>query len=432
MSRDREEKMSQKDLNKTEGKENISEASTPAPGTGGRENKPGDSAAAKGAEDQKAPSKSRVWILAAACALVLAVLFFLAPWKGTKTATGVSGEAASLANVAEKQEESAMKDSEKKKDDSDSKQKEQEEDSEEARSGNTLAAESGTASTALKTASESIPLSPSIAKLRDRLEKEIADKSGKWSVCLYIQDTGETFGINEDVPMISASLIKLYIAGCYFEQVEKGVISDDYQDHLHRMISESNNESTNLLIEVLGMDTVNKFIKEHGFEAGQLNRRMLEKNGMENYTSAGDCARVLREVLEGTYVNEQASERIREAMYDQILRNRQKIPAGVPGDIKTANKTGELFTVDEEGINVDVQNDAAIIYAPEHTYVLTVMTAVPSVGEEQMHREIAALSSEVYEAVSSDEESGAYKTELPAVEVPKEELESPADEDPKK
>ena len=395
-----------------EDKAGAAESSTPAQGTEEKE------------ADDKASQKSFRWLLPAACVLVLAILFFLAPWKGKKTASGVSGEAASLASLAEKQEKDVVMEDDKK----DNKEEKQEENAEEARSGNTLAAGAGTASTASETTLEVIPLSPSITELRARLEQEIADKNGKWSMCLYIPDTGETFGINEDVPMISASLIKLYIAGCYFEQVEKGVIADDYQDHLHRMISESNNESTNLLIELLGMDTINSFIKEHGFEAGQLNRRMLEKNGMENYTSSGDCARVLREVLEGSYVNEQASERIQQAMFDQILRNRQKIPAGVPEDVKTANKTGELFTVDEEGINVDVQNDAAIIYAPSHTYVLTVMTAVPSVGEDQMHREIAAMSAEVYEAVMGDEESGKYKTELPAVEVPKEETSFPAEE----
>jgi beta-lactamase class A len=165
------------------------------------------------------------------------------------------------------------------------------------------------------------------------------------------------------------------------------------------MISESNNGSTNTLIDVLGMDTINEFIREHGFEASLLQRKMLEKNGKENYTSTGDCGRVLREVYEGTYVSQEASARIMEAMRAQIARNRYKIPAGVPEGIETANKTGELFTTDENGVNVTIQNDAAIIFVDNHPYVLTVMTAVPSAGEGEMHSQIAALSSEVYEAV---------------------------------
>ena len=262
-----------------------------------------------------------------------------------------------------------------------------------------VAIEAGSGSTAMETAAESFILDPKIQELKDHLEEELAAKSGKWSMCLHRLDTGEEFGINADNPMISASLIKLYIAGCYFEQIDRGVIGDDYPNQLFTMISESNNDSTNTLIDVLGMDTINAFIQEHGFKAGQLNRKMLHP-GTENYTSSADCARVLREVYEGTYVSQEASDRIMEAMKAQIARNRQKIPAGVPGDVETANKTGELFT-QEDGASVEIQNDAAIIFVPDHPYILTVMTTVPPVSEDEMRAQIAALSAEVYEAVTS-------------------------------
>lgn len=265
------------------------------------------------------------------------------------------------------------------------------------------AATSAAAATAAPAAEEgeeaAAALSPAMMELKEHVAKELSEKGGRWSMYLYRLDTGEEFGVNEQDSMISASLIKLYIAGCYFEQIDKGVIADDYPGQLFTMISESNNGSTNTLIDVLGMDTINEFIREHGFEASMLQRKMLEKNGKENYTSAGDCGRVLREVYEGTYVSEEASARIMEAMKAQIARNRYKIPAGVPEGIETANKTGELFTTDENGVNVTIQNDAAIIFVADHPYVLTVMTAVPSAGEGEMHRQIAALSSEVYEAV---------------------------------
>lgn len=265
------------------------------------------------------------------------------------------------------------------------------------------AATSAAAATAAPAAEEgeeaAAALSPGMMELKEHVEAELSEKAGRWSMYLYRLDTGEEFGVNEHDSMISASLIKLYIAGCYFEQIDKGVIADDYPNQLFTMISESNNGSTNTLIDVLGMDTINEFIREHGFEASLLQRKMLEKNGKENYTSTGDCGRVLREVYEGTYVSQEASARIMEAMRAQIARNRYKIPAGVPQGIETANKTGELFTTDENGVNVTIQNDAAIIFVDNHPYVLTVMTAVPSAGEGEMHSQIAALSSEVYEAV---------------------------------
>ena len=136
---------------------------------------------------------------------------------------------------------------------------------------------------------KAVPLSPEMETLGKSLRSQIAEKNGDWTLYLYRLDTGEEIGINDQEPMISASLIKLYIAGCYLEQVEKGSVPDDYQQQLFAMLSASDNGATNRLIDLLGMDQINAFIQEHHYRAGRLNRKMLENNGTENYTSARDC-----------------------------------------------------------------------------------------------------------------------------------------------
>lgn len=270
-----------------------------------------------------------------------------------------------------------------------------------AGSASTASAVSGVtaSSTAAEAAEETPILSPEMQALDKKLREEIQNKSGDWSLYMYRLDTDEEIAINADEPMVSASLIKLYVAGCYLERVGKGKMADDYDYQLFTMLSESNNESTNILIDVLGMDRINRFIKKHGYKAGQLNRRMLENNGMENYTSTADCGRVLRQVFYWDYVSAESSGRVMRALLAQIPRNRQKIPAGVPSDIETANKTGELFIKDRNGNNITIQNDAAVIFAPGRPYILVVMSAVPGAGEGQLHREIADLSARVYEAI---------------------------------
>ena len=252
-------------------------------------------------------------------------------------------------------------------------------------------------------AEKAVALSPRMKALDKKIRKELSEKNGDWSLYLYCLDNGQEIGINANEPMISASLIKLYVAGCYFEQVEKGNIPDDSISMIYTMLSASDNNATNRLIDLLGMDEINSFMEEHNYKAGKLNRKMLEKNGTENYTSARDCGSVLRSVYEAAYINKDASEKIEEAMRDQIARNRYKIPAGVPEDVDTANKTGELFTTNSEGVSVDVQNDAAIIYAKDHPYILVVMTAVHGAGEGEMHEQIAEISAEVYKAVTGAE-----------------------------
>ena len=270
--------------------------------------------------------------------------------------------------------------------------------------------DSSTASTAGSAATEKTStkkdstLSPEMSALDKKLREELENKSGVWSLYLYRLDTDEEIAINADQPMVSASLIKLYIAGCYLERVKKGKLDDNYDYQLFKMLSESDNGATNTLIDVLGMDRINRFMKKHHFKAGKLNRKMLVQNGTENYTSSADCGKVLREVYNWDYVNPDSSARVMRALWAQIPRNRQKIPAGVPSDIETANKTGELYTHDQNGTGITVQNDAAVIFAPHHPYILVVMTAVPGGGEGQLHREIAGLSAQVYEAICGTKE----------------------------
>ena len=246
-----------------------------------------------------------------------------------------------------------------------------------------------------------------MSALDKKLREELENKSGDWSLYLYRLDTDEEIAINADQPMVSASLIKLYIAGCYLERVKKGKLDDNYDYQLFKMLSESDNGATNTLIDVLGMDRINRFMKKHHFKAGKLNRKMLVQNGTENYTSSADCGKVLREVYNWDYVNPDSSARVMRALWAQIPRNRQKIPAGIPSDIETANKTGELYTHDQNGTGITVQNDAAVIFAPDHPYILVVMTAVPGGGEGQLHREIAGLSAQVYEAICGTNEEEA-------------------------
>ena len=315
--------------------------------------------------------------------------------------TGESGEAGAAENTGKASKKKSSKEK-------DSKEKDSKKAAESTASPASV--EVNEAEGEAKEASEP-KLSPEMNALKEQIEKEFAEKDGRWSMYLCRLDTGEEFGVNAQDSMISASLIKLFIAGCYFDQIEQGKIADDYPNQLYTMISESNNGSTNTLIDVLGMDTINEFIRAYGFEGSWLKRKMLEKNGQENYTTSEDCGHVLKEVYEGTYVNEEASERIMEALRGQISRNREKIPAGVPEGVETANKTGELFTNDENGVAVNVQNDAAIIFQSGHPYILVVMTTVPSVGEGEMHRRIAELSTEVYTTVCSGDSDGIVTAE---------------------
>ena len=224
-----------------------------------------------------------------------------------------------------------------------------------------------------------------------KLEKELEDESGKlggsWSLYLKRLDTGRVIGINADRKMVAASLIKLFVAGEFYRQTGNGTLKEEsFGNKPDSMINISDNDACNTLIGAVGMKNVNEFARKNGYKATQLNRRMLEFNGTENYTSARDCGVMLEKVLAGKYVSKHASERILEKGLKEQLR-KTKIPAGVPSDIRTANKTGELSNVD---------NDAAIIWSPACTYILCIMSS----DTGNRIPEIVKLSSMVYNGLN--------------------------------
>lgn len=229
-------------------------------------------------------------------------------------------------------------------------------------------------------------LSEQMTELEEELRAEIGRLGGKWSLYLKRLDTNQVIGINDDEKMVAASLIKLFIAGEFFALGEEGELDvDDYFNMPDVMITISDNYAANSLINACTMEKINEFIEEHGFKETELNRRMLDWNGTENYTSTRDCGRLLEEVLNGEFVSEKASERILTDLKDQQKRN--KIPAGVPSGIETGNKTGELDNVD---------NDAAIIWSPGATYILVIMSS----DTGGRINEIRKLSSMIYESIN--------------------------------
>ena len=227
----------------------------------------------------------------------------------------------------------------------------------------------------------------SMAALEKDLKKEIGKLGGKWSLYLKRLDTGRVIGINADKKMVAASLIKLFVAGEFYTQTGSGKLNEEkFGSQPDSMINVSDNTACNNLISAVGMSNVNEFAKKNGYKATQLNRKMLENNGTENYTSVKDCGKMLEKVLNGTYVSKHASERILEKGL-KAQQRRSKIPAGVPSGVKTANKTGELNNVD---------NDAAIVWSPACTYILCIMSS----DTGGRISEIVKLSSMVYNGIN--------------------------------
>ena len=206
----------------------------------------------------------------------------------------------------------------------------------------------------------------SMDNLLNQVQSLLPTDNGTWSVyvCNLLKDSDGTIN---DTPMQAASLIKLYIMGAVYENygtIAQSHNSEEIDSNISAMISVSDNDAANTLINWLGngndaagMAKVNNFCQEHGFTSTQMNRLLLagKENG-DNYTSVKDCGTFLKQiyqVVNGTLPSSTLTNA--DAMYFQLKtqQRKNKIPAQLPEGVGTANKTGELDTV---------ENDASIIY----------------------------------------------------------------------
>ena len=100
-------------------------------------------------------------------------------------------------------------------------------------------------------------------------------------------------------------------------------------------------------------------------------------------TSAGDCGKLLEKIYNGECVNEEASELMLELLLAQRITT--KIPSGITGDVKIANKTGETDTD---------QHDIAIVYGEGTTYILCILSE--DCPESEAVTQIRELSGKIY------------------------------------
>lgn len=216
-------------------------------------------------------------------------------------------------------------------------------------------------------------------------------------------------------PFVSASMIKLLVAYAFLEQVEKGSYTlDDYYtlqqsdivggtgslrllgagaqvsygEILNKMISASDNTGTNILIDAVGMDTINETAIRLELPATKMNRYMMDStaiaNGIENYTSAHDVAVLLEKVYNGTFVNTEASKIMLQALEAQ--EDVGGIIYGLPQDVVFAHKTGTLSTVRHDGG----------IAEGDKPFILVVLCGEPGYYEQGALSAMSQIASSIY------------------------------------
>lgn len=229
--------------------------------------------------------------------------------------------------------------------------------------------------------------------LENKIENIVEESSANISVSFYDLDQGEGFSINGDKKAPSASMIKLLIMLKVFCEYKKGsldledtirlgdyekvdgsgILKELYKNHsfsireiLTLMIIISDNTATNILIDLLGMDEINKIGSDFGLKNTSLQRKMMDSDarerGLDNFTSSDDILKILKAIYEKTFL----SESISKLALDILLRQqeRQRLQRYLPEDLKIASKSGDLD---------NLENDGGIFFTENKNYILVVL-----------------------------------------------------------
>ncbi|QNJ57072.1 tail length tape measure protein [Gordonia phage Rabbitrun] len=170
-------------------------------------------------------------------------------------------------------------------------------------------------------------------------------------VAVAISDpkTGESYTVNAEKSMPSASEIKLAVALAAAKKVDAGELSmDEVRGDLNPMISNSDNEATNRLIDkVGGVEAVNAAMAEMGVSSSDV--RLGRKLGVEvagedpnrmTVTGANALLGIIYQSANGSgKVSQKSAKSIVDAMRAQTVDT--KFGAVLPND-QIAHKTGEL------------------------------------------------------------------------------------------
>ena len=228
--------------------------------------------------------------------------------------------------------------------------------------------------------------------LRDSILSRLRQMPGKIGFYYKNLSTGEELSYQDQMPMMAASVIKLFVMAEAYRQIHEGRLSKDQMVTIHKadcvpscgaltymheglqvtvedlytlMIILSDNSATNFLIDIVGEDNVNQFIEELGYTTTRLNRKMFDAEksarGIQNYITAREVGDFLEKMYLGQLVSPEASADMIRIMKDQRLNS--KIPFiihTIPDRAPIAHKTGE-----DSGIT----HDAGIIFT-EQPFIL--------------------------------------------------------------
>lgn len=136
----------------------------------------------------------------------------------------------------------------------------------------------------------------------------------------------------------------------------------------YAMITTSSNLATNLLLDLVGLDVLQRTLESFGLEGVDLRRGVEDEKafqaGINNRITANGLVGLLRLIGEEHAFSPALSRQMVNVLLGQQFKS--GIPAGLPRSARVAHKTGEISTI---------AHDAGLVYLPDRRpYALAVLT----------------------------------------------------------
>lgn len=241
----------------------------------------------------------------------------------------------------------------------------------------------------------------------DNLEARLAPLAkahkGKVAIAVKHLGTGESYVLNADEPMPTASLIKLPVMIEVYQQVAdgkiklsdpvtlrkedkvqgSGILTDHFsdgatfplRDAVRLMIVFSDNTSTNLVLDKIGIGSTAKRMEEWSFPNTKIHAKVFKGSTTsvfpertKKYGLGSTTAREMVGILEKLNAGKLVSPEACQEMLDHLKKceDKDKFPRFLPAGTVVAHKTGSVS---------DARTDAGIIYLKSGPVAVCVLTA---------------------------------------------------------
>jgi beta-lactamase class A len=167
----------------------------------------------------------------------------------------------------------------------------------------------------------------------------------------------------------------------------------------HHMITTSSNLATNLLLDLVGVETVQGVLEHYKIDGIDFRRGVEDERafavGIINRVTAAGLMNLLRVIEAEKVFSPELSREMLDILHQQEFR--KGIPGRLPGEVRVAHKTGDISTI---------AHDAGIVYpASRKPYIIAILTEWhPDTSGRTAT--IATVSQEVYKALTSEASNG--------------------------